>query len=167
MNNFSYKKLLNSQNSLFKKIDKRNMLLFAILILISFWNYLYDRQKNEAKNSASTKEEIDTFIPKGKVLVPIDLTNASAISALINERTHVDLYASSSRDTSKGARVATQIKLIRAPLNPNAFAVLVGESESQNLLSHGSYFYAVIKNPEEKSEIQNQPRKMPTKIIYN
>ncbi|HWU43776.1 MAG TPA: hypothetical protein VN132_10070 [Bdellovibrio sp.] len=91
---------------------------------------------------------LDTFIPKGYALVPVEIANADSLSSLIGDVGGVvDLYLAGN-DKQKGNRkVASRVKLARAPLNPQQYTVLVRESESPKLLSLTGPFVAVVQNP--------------------
>lgn len=90
----------------------------------------------------------DTFIPKGFVLVPIEIVNADSLSSLVGEVGGVvDLYIASVDGKKGGMKVGSRLKILRAPLNPQQYAVLVKDTESSRLLSQPGPFVAVVQNP--------------------
>ena len=111
--------------------------------------------------SASTNQSIavepppsaDTFIPAGFTLVPIQLANNEAIGAIVSDFAIVDLFLSGELPGSRGRRVAQNVRLMRAPLNPQQFAVLVRENDIEHLFSNNSTFFAVIKNQKIKEQM--------------
>jgi hypothetical protein len=113
-------------------------------------NFLSKKEEPQ-KQLNSVPENADTFIPEGYNLVPIQLINAEAIGSIISDFAVVDLY-SSSADSAKSSRcVAKNIKLLRAPLNPEHFAILIPDRNTASLFSKGDAFYAVLRNQKDKT----------------
>ena len=94
-------------------------------------------------------ESADTFIPAGFVLVPLELQNAESLSSLMGSFALVDLFTG--LPGSRNQRVGKRLKLLRAPLNPQQFAVLVPEKDVSQLLSSSGPYWAALQNPNEKS----------------
>lgn len=114
--------------------------LFSFAVVTEFFH----TPQTPTKNSYDT---VDTVIPAGYVLVPIELQNAETMSSLIGEFAIVDLYTVSLESrTGKGQRVGQRLRLLRAPLNPQLFAVLVPENETKQVLETPGPFVAVIQN---------------------
>lgn len=132
------------------KLSQQNKyLLFSFLALI-FVYILFGVKKEDSKQS---KQNIyaDTYIPKGFVLVPLDIANIDSLSALIDQFAVIDLYVGLPSD--KGSKkLASKIKLIRAPLNPNLYAVLVSESLSTMIMQSQGPFWAVVQNRNSETE---------------
>lgn len=104
-----------------------------------------------ASSSGPTEEvkidaSVDTFIPAGFVLVPIDVQNYESLDSILGPHGIVDLYLPSQTGSGKGSRVANRVKIMRAPLNPSQFAVLVREDESNQLVRTESAFFVVVQN---------------------
>lgn len=122
---------------------------------------LPDLQSSEAGPS------VDTFIPKGFVLVPVDIANAESLTSLVGDVGGVvDLYLPSNENQKGGLKVGAKLKLLRAPLNPQQYAVLVRESQSSKLLSFTGPFIAVVQNPEETGTQITQSPKQNVRIEY-
>lgn len=159
---------------------KENKILFwlipLLIIVVGIQNF-----KSQALLTEKPKGDLnnpDTFIPKGMVLIPIEIQNAEALSQLIGPiGGTVDIFKpSNSPYPSKARLVAQKVKLLRAPLNSSLFAVLVREEESTNILSETGPFLASIQNPESHQETHSPPDKKLTssslpnesvEIIYN
>ncbi|MGZ3784759.1 MAG: hypothetical protein ACXWR0_18620, partial [Bdellovibrio sp.] len=62
----------------------------------------------------------------------------------------VDLYLATTEKQKSRLKVGSKLKLIRAPLNPQQYAVLVPDNESSKLMSLPGPYIAVIQNPIEK-----------------
>lgn len=139
------------------KLEKNNKLYiiaFLTLGFISIYNELKGideaHLKPEVKQNQEEIESIDTYIPKGFVLIPIDLVNRESIISIIDQTSLVDLYYQK-RNQSKSIKIASRVKLIRAPLNPNQLAVLISENESHQILAYEGPYFAVIQNKREKA----------------
>jgi hypothetical protein len=104
--------------------------------------------------------DVDTMIPAGFLLIPLELSNAEALASLSGQFSIVDLYASSEKG-KRGLKVAAAVKLLRAPLNPQQFAVLIKEAESSNILGREGPFFAALKNPHEVT------KPSPEKLVKN
>ncbi len=157
----------------FYKENKTYLLLFVLsLLVLAIQNFLQPQflhtKSHDGTGSNVHKEELtsaDTYIPAGMVLVPIELTNADSITHFLDPIGGlVDLYKAQTpaqnqtepwddpSPHNKRSRVASlivakQVKLLRAPLNPSVFAVLLREEQSTQLLSVDGPFFAVIQNP--------------------
>lgn len=103
-----------------------------------------------------SQESADTYIPEGYVLVPIEIQNIDSLSSLIGSFAVVDLF--SGIPGSSQQKVGQKLKLLRAPLNPQQFAVLVPEDKVSQLLQQPGPYWAAIQNPNQNSK-ENIQRK--------
>jgi hypothetical protein len=110
-------------------------------------------EKNHATSyqTANNSNSVDTFIPKDHVLIPIEIENISALNALIDKFSLADLYKTSATDASDvsergGELIVSNIKLLRAPLDPNEFAVLIHKSRAKWLMKIGFKYRVVLRN---------------------
>jgi hypothetical protein len=128
------------------KIKKNRIFVIAFLVmglLVLLAGAGQNVEKEKSPDSA------DTVIPAGYVLVPIQLENQDSISSLMGEFGVVNLFLSA-RVTGHGrVKVGQRLKLLRAPLNPDQYAVLVPEEESGKILEAQGPFFAVLQNPNE------------------
>ncbi len=129
----------------FKKSQIFSVIGLIVFLLASFFN-TRTQPSEEKKQSGPVNESPDTIIPKGFVLVPIELKNAESLSALIENFAIVDLYIASLSSKAKGQKVGHHLRLLRAPLNPNTFAVLVPDGEASRLINGNGPLFAVIQN---------------------
>lgn len=121
--------------------SKKIMLTFIpVSLVFSFCQF----QSHFVNKKELLAEDIDTYIPEGFVLLPIDLNNADSLDGLLEAKGVVDLYTIGARGLEKTAEA---IKIIRSPRKPNQFAVLVPESKARYLISKLQAFHAVIHNP--------------------
>lgn len=132
---------------------KNNYLLAAFILLgvISFVATKPEKELEQKESFLPEPKSVDTFIPRGFVLVPIEIANAESLNSLVGDMGGVvDLYLASSGKQKGGLKVGSKLKLVRAPLNPQQYAVLVPDSESSKLMSFPGPFIAVVQNPDEK-----------------
>lgn len=123
--------------------DKALPIAFVVILLLGFYFKIHESEK-KAVSQPQPESSADTFIPKGYVLVPIELANASALEALIDRFGLIDLY---SEDEGRNKiLLAAQIKILRAPLNPQQFAVLATEEKAKFIMQQKGSFWAVIQN---------------------
>lgn len=141
------------------KEPKNRTLLIAISLMLIII-VVVETQTSKNSTAGEHPESADTFIPAGFVLVPIELQNSESLSSLIGAYAVVDLFVG-----GKHHRVGQRLKLIRAPLNPQQFAVLVPEHQVNNLLAVSGPYWAVIQNPSEKKSGQISEKKK-SKIEY-
>lgn len=139
----------------------RLLLGFAALsilpIFISFW---------DGPSPRGPIPTLDTHIPKGFVLVPIEIENYEAVDSILGRFGVVDLFRSS-ENRAQNQPLAVNIRLLRAPLNPSHFAVLVPESEAPKILSHSGSYVVVVKRPDSLgTKFVNTPEKPKRKILY-
>ncbi|MES2857350.1 MAG: hypothetical protein V4692_15880 [Bdellovibrionota bacterium] len=140
----------------FKEAPKplqNQILLWLVGILLAGGVALFfdagDSEKTEP--TAIDRESASTFIPAGFVLVPIEIANFQSLDSILGQHGVVDLFKPSSEPDGRPIRVASKIKILRAPLNPSHFAVLAPEEESAALVSYQGAFTVVVQNPKESS----------------
>lgn len=146
------------------KIKKNRIfaIAFVIMLLLVFVTSL--GQKAEMKNAP---ESADTVIPAGYVLVPIQLDNQDSISSLMGEFGVVNLFLSAKVTGHSKVKVGQRLKLLRAPLNPDQYAVLVPEDESGKILEAQGPFFAVLQNPNEsKATTWQKKKKAVSRVEY-
>ena len=136
------------------KENKRTWQIWLIFILLSlFFTFLQNKDKN---TKIPNTQNLDTYIPEGFVLVPIELSNGSSLDGLLASKGVVDLYTGDPV-RQKAEKAATAVKIIRSPRNPSYFAVLVPENKAPLLIKRFQPFHAVIQNPEQNKKTTIQP----------
>lgn len=124
---------------------------WAIALLISgligfVWDLTSPTQES-TQRGIEDPETASTFIPAGFVLVPIEIENYEALDSILGKFGVVDLFKPATTPGGRPVRVASRVKILRAPLNPSHFAVLAPEAESADLVSHAGSFTVVVQNP--------------------
>lgn len=132
--------------------NKILLLSFCIFIVI----YCFFSRKTEPAPSEQ-KIYADTFIPKGFVLVPIELANREAVAGLIDQFGVIDLYAGS--PSEKGSfKLASKIKILKAPLNPQQYAVLAPDRLATQIMKAIGPFWALVQNRAATSDYKETPK---------
>jgi hypothetical protein len=145
--------------------DKMQKLIFLFLIIVGLFIFVPDffSQKDLSENQYPP----DTLVPAGFTLVPIDLQNAEAISSIIEGFAIVDLYTGSS-GKKRADLLGRNIKLIRAPLNPEKYAVLVPVENADIILGSPGPVYATLLNRNVSDDLKmNQKKRTQSKIQYH
>ncbi len=86
---------------------------------------------------------LDTYIPTGFVLLPIEIQNLTSLDAIIGRFGVVDLYI-----PGESQAIARSIKIVRSPRNNEQFSILVPENQSGPLVKASvKPFFAIVQNP--------------------
>ncbi len=135
------------QKKIFEFLESKKALVACIIvagaIALAFGSG--QKENKELKPDPS----VDTFIPAGFVLVPIEVQNYESLDSILGSHGIVDLFLPSERGSGKGSRVASRVRIMRAPLNPSQFAVLVRDDESEQLVRTDSAFFVVVQNSQQ------------------
>ena len=126
------------------------------------------KEENTQATEIPAAPSVDTFIPMGYTLVPLELANAESLTSLVGDMGGVvDLYLATNDRQKGGLKVGSKLKLLRAPRDPNQYAVLVKDSESPRLMSFTGPFIAVVQNPKAKgAELSAEAKKSKFKVDY-
>lgn len=142
--------------------ENRLLILFtaaaALPLFLSLWSPSPPAQ-------VDANWELDTHIPKGFVLIPIEVENYEALDSILGRYGIVDLFRSREGRREKQA-AARNVRLLRAPRNPTHFAALVPESRSSEILSHSGSYVVVVKSEGGGTEIVKPERQSKRTIIY-
>ena len=138
---------------LFQRLPWDKRILVAVLVLSGVTTILAQlRAPSEGLESANPPAETynhsaDTHIPRGFVLIPIEVQNYEALDSILGKYGLVDLYQS---PPGKGSQrlVARNVRILRAPQNLSHFAVLVPERDAANTLSFAGPFTVIVKRPQ-------------------
>ncbi len=138
--------------------------LALIPILLSL---LFRPDTAQSSVMSAARPEVDTYIPKGFVLVPIEVQNYEALDSILGRFGVVDLFQAGAPDRPEQRLVARNVRILRAPQNPSHFAILVGENEVAQVLRFGGQFTVVVKRPEKGgTEFVKELKENKRKIIY-
>ena len=121
-----------------------NILIVSAICLIACLAYLEKLSATDAPAQRAPDESVDTYIPAGYALVPIEIANKQALGAMIGSFSIVDLY--STIEGHRGLKIAEQLKIIRAPLDPEQYAVLVPNQDSAKIVGAPGPLWVTIQN---------------------
>lgn len=116
----------------------------AILMLMLL---VKPKSESNQKTSPVLPPSADTYIPAGYVLVPVQLVNQASIDSLIGGYTVVDIYLAGEHLEKTRRLIAQDVRMIRAPLDPNQFGVLMDENNQEMIEKLSQPIFAVLKNP--------------------
>ena len=136
------------------------LILVSILLLTIVLQYSQNLFKKEISLS------LDQMIPKGFVLIPIEIHNSSDVLPLIGSYGVVDLYSYSSYKNLPEDIVALSLKIIPPLKEDSRFSAIIPEKEVSQLFQHSGPFYAVIQNPQKQgSQIIKRKVRKPLVVI--
>ncbi len=136
----------------------------GMAIALLLFCVIYFSQGSEGPTQKS--ESPDTYIPAGYVLVPIEVVNKEALQSLLGNFGVVDLYVPALEPGKLGRKAASRVKILRAPLNPEEFAVLVREGEAFQLVHNDNGFFVVIQNPKQNGTRIVKPLSRSSRISF-
>ncbi len=123
---------------IFFEKNKRWALMFLVssaLAIICSWK--------EPDSVQTQPLEIDILIPAGFVLLPIEVENYESLDSVLGQMGVVDLYQNQSGKTGRRL-VASFVRILRNPHNPNQFSILVPEKNAAAITNNfGPYFVSL------------------------
>lgn len=169
---------MNHQNKILEKIKKNELrILLSAFILVGLLTVIINRISTESQSEKisskqnTTSDDIDTFIPRGYVLIPMDFVNIDSLSAMIGDTAVIDIYqvdagTNVEKSLNKGVKVVSKVKLLRAPKNPHQFAILIQEKLGDQILSFRGPFWAVLQNRSSaNTEVIESEKKQKTNTV--
>lgn len=148
--------------------EKKILWSAAGLALIPIlFSLLFRPDSSQSSAPSAARADVDTYIPKGFVLVPIEVQNYEALDSILGRFGVVDLFQSATPERPEQRLVARNVRILRAPQNPSHFAILVSEGEVSKVLRFGGQFTVVVKRPEKAgTEFVKDLKENKRKIIY-
>jgi hypothetical protein len=152
---------------LYKRLQTKKWWIPSVLIAFSLIvALLVDTRGKEAPvkdGSLADISGIDTYIPNGFVLLPIEIQNQASLESILGQYGVVDLYS-----PGDASPVAKSVKIVRSPKNPEQFSILVPEGQSGPLVKASTRpFFVIIQNPESKNAQYRAPLKKSRIVIDN
>lgn len=149
----NFTKFLNLLKQYWSQPSNKLFIIFAsLLALIAVGKNTLNASQGGSDNGSSDKlidPRVDTVIPAGYVLIPIEISNLEALDSLIGSHAIVDLFSSPQLE-KRSKKVADNVRLLRAPLNPSQFAVLIAEDDSELFFQNDGPYRVVIQNPSQQ-----------------
>jgi len=143
---------------------KLKHLIIGFVILGALSLFLDTQKKENAVDIDPTS--VDTYIPEGMTLIPIEIQNIDALKNILGEFGVIDLYLPSYENSKPPKKIASGIKIMRAPLNPDVFAVLVREENAPQIAQHAGSFFVTVLNPKtQKTKFNRELKRPSTQIV--
>ena len=157
--------------SIRKMLLQKEWWLWGAFIFIGFCALISSGRSTSSPTASPSPDpaSAETFIPRGHLLIPIEITNADRLEGLLGEAGIVDLYQTPTAPGERSQLVGRRLRLLRAPLNPTAFAVLLREAEVDRFLIHPGPFLASLrplKEPLHDIPVQPKPSAKNFEIEY-
>jgi hypothetical protein len=138
--------------------------LVVAFVILGGLTLLLDQKPSKAQSVDPTS--VDTYIPEGMTLVPIEIQNIEALKSVLGNFGVIDLYLPSFEGNQPPKKIASGVKIMRAPLNPDVFAVLVREENAPQIAQHPGAFFVTVLNPKtQKSKFNKDQKQLRTQIV--
>ncbi|MCC7405829.1 MAG: hypothetical protein IT288_15625 [Bdellovibrionales bacterium] len=126
---------------------RRQIIALVIVSLLPVaWEWFRQSSTRDSSPPADPLS-VDTLIPNGSVLVPIEVENSDSLDSILGSKGIVDLHRPAREPGGLNRVVARRVPILRAPLNPHQLAVLVPESQASNLTKESGAFWVTVQNP--------------------
>jgi hypothetical protein len=129
-----------------KIIKNEKLVLCGIFIILGLITYIISREEDKTQVAQAQVPDLDELIPAGYVLLPVELVNREALASIMGSTAVVDILTVNPTNLSPQTKIASRIKIIRSPKNPDFFALLVEENASAEILSKPGPYFALIQN---------------------
>jgi hypothetical protein len=147
--------------------EKKILLYAGLLSLVPIFAFTFGGTREAPRVEPGQSADVTTMIPKGFVLVPIEVQNYEALDSILGRFGVVDLFQAPTLEGSSQRLVARNVRILRAPQNPTHFAVLVMEEKVGEILSGGGLFTVIVKRPAEVgTEFVTHDKPKRRKIVY-
>lgn len=127
-----------------RKMPFYYLYIIGVIFSVGFTWVIHPREKTKQSH-----QSLDTYIPEGFVLVPIEVQNYESLDLVIGKFGVVDLYQSSDVKSERPKPIAKAIKILRSPMNPSLFAVLAPDDQAHIIVKHPGPFQVVVQNPKQ------------------
>lgn len=131
------------------KTNSPSMGFVGVLFVAMIASLIFKNLKAPDRPEDSVQHfEASTFIPAHHVLIPIDVENAEALNAMTGGYAWVDLYTPTQSEFSplKPIKIVKKIRILRAPLDPNHYGIIVPEEYADAILSYGFLFRVTLNS---------------------
>lgn len=134
--------------------------LFVFIYCLSFCERSPDVRTQQKKIT------LDTLIPENYVIYPIELTNAQAISHLIDQYGIVDIYTTD-MNTQRVVKVLSKVKIVRPSGDSSTYSVLIPNKLENQLTAFVGPYWAAVQNKQtaENNAINSTNLKTTKKIV--
>lgn len=159
---------------LYQNKEVRALLILGSLSLFFCGLNLCQKKENLSKEpivKKSPQESVDTVIPAGFSLVPIEIVNSETLDSILGSFGVVNLHTVPMVPGGMAKRIAYRVKIIRSPRKPNQFAILVPHEKIETILRHPGPYAVSVQNPKSSGTVFVEEKRASTKkrsrISYN
>lgn len=151
-------------NSKLKELIANEKVRFTtVFVLLGVISFLFSQKADLPVETTPQKQvEIDELIPEGYFLLPLELTNREALVSMIGDTSIVDLFTIHPQTLNPQKKIASRVKLIKSPKNPDQFALLLEESNTMDILKHSGPYFATIQNRKNRKSAFPKNRQEPS-----
>lgn len=140
--------------------EKKILLYAGVLSLFPVLVYSLGAAPDGPSVPRAPAADVTTLIPRGYVLVPVEVQNYEALDSILGRFGMVDLFQG-------GRLIARNVKILRAPQNPSQFAILVAEERTDEILKTGGPLTVIVKRNESAgTEFVKNEKPKRRKIVY-
>ncbi len=141
---------------------KHLLFIFGLFVFIYCLSFC---ERTKDSSTASKKVTLDTLIPENYVIYPIELTNAQAISHLIDQYGVVDIYTTDI-NTQRVVKVLSKVKIVRPSAESATYSVLIPYQLETKLNAYAGPYWAAVQNKQTQENTATSINyKKPSKII--
>lgn len=135
-----------------KLAQRKEMIVWAVFLSVGLFAALHAASSSRPPaGTTEAADSLETFIPKGHLLIPIEVANSERLEGVLGQNGIVDLYQPSENPGGRAKLVGKRLRLLRAPMNPQAFAVLLRDSEVDRFLATQGPYIASIRPMKESA----------------
>lgn len=138
--------------------SKIENLILGVLLLGLLWTMFshFVPAKSHLPSGVVTEEvfEVDAYLPDGFVLFPLEFENQAALDPLISDFAIVNIYQTEGLEGRRGKLVAKNVKIMRAPQNPQMLAALIPENQVGEMMKDSGAFYGVLQKKDAGRQFQ-------------
>ncbi len=139
--------------------------LFGMLLLVYVVSPKNHSDPLPNSTASGPIETIDISIPEGHVLLPIEISNKSALGSLIGDFGIVDLMTVRTPIQPQSKKVGKSVRIIRSPQDPEQFSVVLKSDQVQKFLRYEGPYFAVIANPKQNTTTELEDEETKVKAV--
>ncbi len=145
--------------------DPYKHLLFIFCLFVFIYCLSFCERTKDARTPVK-KVTLDTLIPENYVIYPIELTNAQAISHLIDQYGVVDIYTTDI-NTQRVVKVLSKVKIVRPSGDSTTYSVLISNKLESQLTAFAGPYWAAVQNKQsaENNSVNSANLKNTKKIV--
>lgn len=118
--------------------NKNYLIITFVALLLSALNSFLDL-KDSSKKEGLPPKPTEILIPKGHVLIPIDVQNIKQLDSLFGKFGFINLY-------SKGQLIARNLRALRTDQESQSLSLLITEQQTQHILNAKPPFFASLQS---------------------